>query len=285
MKPMLKYRGGKSRELEQIIPFVPNSYETYFEPFLGGGSLFFHLEPQNAQIGDLNEPLMTFYAGIRNSFDRVRAELDELDRTYRENRADFEMRKAAADQARVPDKNEDLYYQMRAFFNHPETSPYHPATVYYFINKTSYSGMVRYNKAGEYNVPYGRYRRFNTDLVTKEHSDLLAKAKLTCASYEKLFARATEADFMFLDPPYDCIFSDYGNPEISDGFGEDRHRDLATAFFSLPCKALLVIGKTPLTEELYERGIVAEYQKTYAVNIRNRFKSSSMHILVKNKDW
>ena len=93
---------------------------------------------------------------------------------------------------------------------------------------------------------------------------------------------AREGDFMFLDPPYDCIFSDYGNENYKEGFGEEEHRRLANDFRNLSCKTLLVIGKTPLTEELYRNYIVEEYEKSYAVNIRNRFKSEAKHIIVTN---
>ena len=87
---------------------------------------------------------------------------------------------------------------------------------------------------------------------------------------------------MFLDPPYDCIFSDYGNEEYREGFNEASHRALAEDIRNLPCRALLVIGRTPLTEELYGDMIIEEYDKSYAVNIRNRFHSEAKHILIAN---
>ena len=93
---------------------------------------------------------------------------------------------------------------------------------------------------------------------------------------------ADENDFIFLDPPYDCIFSDYGNENYKEGFGEDEHRRLANDFRNLSGKALLVIGKTSLTEELYGKYIIEEYDKSYAVNIRNRFKADAKHIIVTN---
>ena len=93
---------------------------------------------------------------------------------------------------------------------------------------------------------------------------------------------AKEEDFMFLDPPYDCVFSDYGNAEHKDGFNEKNHTELANAYKQLKCKALMVIGRTPLTEKLYSDMIVDEYGKSYSVNIRNRFKSSAKHILISN---
>ena len=110
----------------------------------------------------------------------------------------------------------------------------------------------------------------------------------TIESYYKLqgILKGIEAinkdDFMFLDPPYDCIFNDYGNIEMAEGFNEDEHRRLAQDFRNLSCKALMVIGRTKLTEELYGEFIRDEYFKSYAVNIRNRFKSDSKHIVVMN---
>jgi DNA adenine methylase len=93
---------------------------------------------------------------------------------------------------------------------------------------------------------------------------------------------AADEDFMFLDPPYICIFSDYGNVEHKDGFNERNHIELAHQYKRLKCKALMVIGRTSLTEKLYKNMIVDEYDKSYAVNIRNRFKSEATHILISN---
>ena len=142
--------------------------------------------------------------------------------------------------------------------------------------------MIQYNNKGEFNVPFGRYTNFNTNLITQEHSNLLQNAEIYNTDYSEIFDLAKEDDFMFLDPPYDCIFNDYGNVEIEDGFNEEQHQRLADNFKKLKCKALMVIGKTPLTEELYKDFICDEYHKNYAVNIRNRFKKDKMHIVVKN---
>ena len=152
----------------------------------------------------------------------------------------------------------------------------------YFINKTAYSGMIRFNARGEYNVPYGRYKNFCIDKVTKEHSDLLRNTEICNEDYQTIFERAKPDDFIFLDPPYDCIFSDYGNQEYRDGFNEDAHKLLAENIKKLNCRVLMVIGRTALTEELYGDMIVDEYDKSYSVNIRNRFHSEAKHILVTN---
>ena len=170
---------------------------------------------------------------------------------------------------------------MRTVFNHPDDS-FLDGVLYFFINKTAYSGMIRYNSNGEYNVPFGRYPNFNTKLVTPQHSQLLQNAQIFNVDYSQIFEMAENDDFIFLDPPYDCVFNDYGNIDMMNGFDETEHRRLAADFRNLPCRTLMIIGKTPLTEELYGNYIFDEYYKNYSVNIRNRFHNDKMHIIVKN---
>ncbi len=282
MNPVLKYRGGKSREIPRFLCHIPDDFHRYLEPFFGGGSVYFYLEPDRAILGDINERLMTFYRHLRDHYPLMRRQLDALQKQYESNQAAYRQLKEELPEERVPNANEDLYYHMRNLFNHPDGS-YLDGVLYFFINKTAYSGMIRYNKNGEYNVPFGRYPHLNTQLITQRHSDLLQGAELFCADYSQIFRMAQEDDFIFLDPPYDCVFHDYGNKgETTNGFDETEHRRLAADFKNLPCRALMVIGKTPLTEELYGDYIVDEYYKNYSVNIRNRFHNDSMHIVVKN---
>ncbi len=282
MKPLIKYRGGKSKEIPNITKHIPQFTGRYIEPFFGGGALYFHLEPRNAIINDINSKLMAFYNGVKSDYPNLRKELDEVGKIYESNRKDFDKLKELHPTDRVNDKNEDLYYLIRDMYNGLAEKKYSDALIYFFINKTAYSGMIRYNAKGEFNVPYGRYKHLNTSLVSQEHSDLLSKAKIYNRDYKDIFEMTKADDFMFLDPPYDCIFSDYGNEEYRDGFNDDSHRKLAEDFKNLSCRTLMVIGKTPLTEELYGNMIVDEYAKKYSVNIRNRFKAAANHILVSN---
>ena len=80
MNPVLKYRGGKSREIPRFLSHIPNHFHRYLEPFLGGGSVYFHLEPSQAILGDINERLMTFYRQLRDNYPRMRRQLDELEK-------------------------------------------------------------------------------------------------------------------------------------------------------------------------------------------------------------
>jgi DNA adenine methylase len=282
MKPLIKYRGGKSNELHNIVKHIPKYKGRYVEPFFGGGALYFHLEPKKAIINDINSKLMAFYAGVKDNYSVLRTELNEIENIYEANRRQFDALKKQTPNDRVEDRNEAMYYQIRDMFNDLADKKYSDALLYFFINKTAYSGMIRYNSKGEFNVPFGRYEHLNTSLVTKEHSDLLANAEIYNTDYKNIFDMVEADDFMFLDPPYDCIFSDYGNEEYKDGFNDSCHITLADDFKELKCKALLVIGRTPLTEKLYGDMIIDEYTKHYSVNIRNRFKSAATHILVAN---
>lgn len=287
MKPMIKYRGGKSKEIPNIMWHIPRFSGRYVEPFFGGGALFFYLEPRQAIINDINLKLVNFYCGVRDDYENLRRELDEIETIYSNNRREFDALKALHPDDRVEDRNEELYYRLRAMFNDAADKEYSDTLLYYYINKTAYSGMIRYNARGEFNVPFGRYQHLNTHAVTQAHSRLLQRAEILNIDYSEVFNICREDDFIFLDPPYDCVFSDYGNEEYKDGFNESSHRQLAQDFKNLPCKALMIIGRTPLTEELYGSYIVDEYTKNYAVNIRNRFKSAATHILVANyrKCW
>lgn len=282
MKPMIKYRGGKSKEIKEFLQFIPHNYDRYVEPFAGGAALYFYLEPQSALINDINTKLIDFYLAVRDNFNQLKRELIKIEEIYHSNQAEYEALKETDKSLNfVENRNEVLYYLLRDMYNGKVKKEYLDATLYYFINKTSYSGMLRFNSKGEFNVPFGRYKNFNVDMVSEKHCDLLKRAEITQNDYSEIFNRCSINDFLFLDPPYDCIFTDYGNINEND-FTEESQKRLAQDFRNLSSKALMIIGKTELTERLYKPYIKAEYTKKYAVNIRNRFKAESSHLIITN---
>ena len=185
MNPMIKYRGGKSKEISHFISNMPDNYNRYIEPFFGGGALYFYLEPQNAIINDVNTKLYLFYKQMQEEYPSARKQLDELQMVYEQNQKEYEELKKKHPEERVENKNEALYYKIRDMFNHKIESEYLEAVVYFFINKTAYSGMIRYNAKGEYNVPFGRYKNFNTRLITDRHYELLKETEIYNYDYSE----------------------------------------------------------------------------------------------------
>lgn len=106
MKPIIKYRGGKSKEIPQIIQYIPQFDGRYIEPFLGGGAMFFHLEPNNAIINDINVRLINFYKSVQQDFMQLSMELAELENIYSNNRLEFDKLKKLHPEDRIPDENE-----------------------------------------------------------------------------------------------------------------------------------------------------------------------------------
>ena len=139
MKPIIKYRGGKSKEIPYLIQHIPPFEGRYIEPFFGGGAMYFHLEPENAIINDINARLMDFYRAVQNNYIALKDELAELEQIYKHNRAEFERLKKDNPNDRVPDANEPLYYRLRDMYNGLVPPEYSDATLYYYINKTAYS--------------------------------------------------------------------------------------------------------------------------------------------------
>ncbi|MBP3816877.1 MAG: Dam family site-specific DNA-(adenine-N6)-methyltransferase [Butyrivibrio sp.] len=280
MDAIIKYRGGKRREIPRFIKFFPADYDTYIEPFLGGGAVYFQQEPNNAIINDINEPLINFYSQLATKYDQVMEELQVIHESYEHNEELYNAEKKLNPKLRIENDNERLYYRLRDMYNGIIPSEYLPATLYYFINKTAYSGMLRFNAQGQYNVPYGRYKHFKVNNITEHHRDLLQRTRILNDDFENIFNLAQPNDFIFLDPPYDCTFHEYGN--LTDDFNEVEHRRLAQAFYNLNCRALMVISRTPLTMELYGQNVVTEYPIRYSVNIRNRFTGNASHIVITN---
>lgn len=106
MKPLLKYRGGKSKEISNIKKHIPSFKGKYIEPFFGGGALFFHLAPKRAIINDINTKLMDFYKGVQSDFETLKSELSEIEKKYSINRSNFEKLKEQKPKERVKDDNE-----------------------------------------------------------------------------------------------------------------------------------------------------------------------------------
>ena len=281
MKPIIKYCGGKSREIKHFAKYFPDSFETYYEPFLGGGAVFFAFMPKRAFLSDSNRQLMNFYKVFSKHYQRIRTELKCLEAEYRVNQMEYELEKKINPEEHVVNRNENRYYLFRSAMNGHRYCDFSSATIYYYINRLAYAGLTRFNSKGEFNAPFGHYKKFSIENADLAHAQLLQQAELKCCKYQAAFNRMTEKDFAFLDPPYNGVFSNYGTP-----FGEKEHRELAQDFRNLSGKALMVIGKTPLTEELYRGYIRNEYGVHYAIDVNKTVakgkSGQNTHLIITN---
>ena len=154
---------------------------------------------------------------------------------------------------------------------------------FYYLRKTCYRGMLRYNKNGKFNIPYGRYKTYNfEEIKNKEYEELLKRTDIFNSSFENIFNEYNDSDnFMFLDPPYDSEFTDYGYCT----FGKEEQKKLAKCFKETNIKCLMIIGKTPFIQELYTDYIVDEYDKKYKFKLhsgRVGDEINTKHLIIKN---
>ena len=257
LNPIIKWSGGKKDELKYILPHIPVSYSTYLEPFIGGGAVYFHLNPKRAVINDVHKELVDFYKSIKNG------KAMDIYNFMKEH-----------------PNEEETYYKVRQYDN---SDVLDNAKRFYYLRKTCYRGMLRYNKKGEFNIPFGRYKTYNFEEVkNKEYEELLKRTEIFNSSFENIFNKYNDSDnFMFLDPPYDSEFTDYGYCT----FGKDEQKKLAKCFKETSIKCLMIIGKTPFIEELYKGYIVDEYDKKYRFKLhsgRVGDEINTKHLIIKN---
>lgn len=256
LKPIIKYSGGKGSEIDTIKPFIPDKINTYIEPFIGGGALYFYLNNDKNIINDINPKLINLYNTIKNNNELIIRELKTLENT------------------------EECYYEIRKMYNNKIDLKYDEATIYMYINKTCYRGLIRYNQKGEFNVPFGHYKTYHPwDYINEDHINLLKNTEVYNYDFAKIFNMAGKGDFMFLDPPYMSSFSSY----TPDGFTEEDQRRLAECFKKSKANCMMVISDLGIIRELYKDYIVYEYDKTYAVNIGSNFEPvTAKHLVICN---
>lgn len=179
-KPLLKWVGGKTQLLNDIIPKVPKKYGRYIEPFFGGGALFFALMPKEGIIADSNPEIINFYRCVATDVDGVISHLLQYENT------------------------EEIFYAVRAT-DWTKLPKIEAAARTIFLNRTCFNGLYRVNKSGRFNVPYGHYK--NPKIIDEEAlnsaSLLLRDTLIVCNDYKYVLTdHAQPGDFIYLDPPY-----------------------------------------------------------------------------------
>ena len=232
--PILKWAGGKTQLLPEILPRMPKHYAKYMEPFIGGGALFFRLGNENSVIADSNPELINLYNQIANSCDAVIEVLQQ----YR--------------------NDEDMFYEVRAK-DWILCDPIEAAARMIYLNHTCFNGLYRLNKKGMFNTPYGRYK--NPTICNEERlhaaSKILKKSVIVCGDYlDILNTYAEEGDFIFLDPPYVPV-SEYADFKryTKEQFYEQDQINLANEverLVNIGCKVMLTNSNHPFVHDLYK---------------------------------
>jgi len=268
--PILKWVGGKRQLLQDISNHLPDQFSTYYEPFLGGGAVLFHLQPQKAVVNDVNEELINVYIVIR---DHVHELIEDLKK--HKNQADYFYK------IRELDRDKQKYQQL---------SNIEKASRMIYLNKTCYNGLFRVNQQGEFNAPFGRY--MNPNIVNEETliavSNYFNKTNITfkCGDFEDAVKYIRKDSFVYFDPPYDPV-SDSANFTGYNKGGFDRQeqirlKKLCDKLNGRGIKFLLSNSATEFILDLYQDYDITLVQASRPINSRADRRGKVDEVLVKN---
>ncbi|MDH5717778.1 MAG: DNA adenine methylase [Spirochaetia bacterium] len=218
-RPFLKWVGGKRQllpEIERLMPCKPEEINCYYEPFLGGGAVFFSFNFNKAVLADNNSDLINVYKTVQNNLNPLIKDLKKH-------------------------KYEKEYYYGIRDCNLKNLSAVKKASRLIYLNKTCYNGLYRVNSRGVFNVPFGSYKK---PLICDEENLILAKeklknAKIMCAEYHKTVKTARKNDFVYFDPPYEPISSSSNFVSyVKEGFSSKDQEMLSETFKELTLKGV-----------------------------------------------
>ena len=239
--PIVKWVGGKRQLLDEIVPSFPKKYGTYFEPFFGGGAVLFSVQPKKAVINDLNGDLIRVYTVIRDNPDALIEALKGFENTA------------------------ECFYAQRELDRDKTTfnllSDVERAARLIFLNRTCYNGLYRVNSAGEFNTPFGRYKKPNivNEVTIRALHSYLTKNDISIlnSDFAQAVNSATAGDFVYFDPPYDPVsnsaaFTGY-NESGFDRNEQTRLRNLCLALVGRGVKVMISNSATDFIKNLYSQ--------------------------------
>lgn len=262
-EPFLKWAGGKRRLAPLLRQWMPSEFARYHEPFLGGGALYFAMQPDSAVLSDVNEDLINCYLVVRDDVEALIADLAR----HRHERAYFlELRR------QMPTSLTQLQAASR----------------FIYLNRTAYNGLYRVNQRGQFNVPFGDYRNPSLRPIAtlRAASAALQGARLQAVDFRKAVECAGPSDFVYLDPPYIPVGpnSDFRRYH-RDQFRDPEQVALADTFEELAnrgCYVMLSNSNTPRSMELFGRWRVRLVQSPRAISSRPETRGPVSEIVVTN---
>ncbi len=270
VSPVVKWVGGKRQLLDDITPLLPKQISTYCEPFLGGGAVLFARQPKNAIINDLNDDLMLVYEVIRDDVESLIMSLQEHENTS------------------------DHFYQVRDLDRDKESykllSKIEKASRIIYLNKTCYNGLFRVNASGEFNSPFGHYKKPNivNEPVLRAVSKYLSSPNIQLFSedFATTLQRVPRGGFIYLDPPYDPVsdtasFTGY-NKGGFDKAEQIRLKECCDALTQRGVKFLLSNSATEFIRELYAEYAIKTVYAKRAINSDADKRGAVQEVLIRN---
>ena len=271
-KPFVKWAGGKRQVINELLKYVPDEFDTYYEPFVGGGALLFELSPKKAVINDSNEELMNVYNVLCNEekFKKMCNLLNSYETKH----------------------NEEFYYNIRnkdrskTAFN--RLSDYTRAARTIYLNKACFNGLYRVNSKNEFNVPFGKKTHVNTyegsNLITVSNYLTMNDVKILSVDFEEAVKDAKKGDFVYFDPPYDSdtkSFTSY----TETGFDKSEQTRLARVFKELDKKGVYVMlsnHSTVLVNELYKGYHIYTIEAKRNINANGKKRGKVEELIITN---
>lgn len=273
-KPFVKWAGGKRQLLPVITNHIPNKFERYFEPFLGGGAVFFSLVAKERKakwfISDLNSDLALSYVTIRDRVKELVLSLENHAANYSKNQSSY-------------------YYKVR------ESNPKNEidkVSRLIFLNKTCFNGLYRVNSKGKFNVPVGRY--VNPNIVNKENLFEVSRVlqskdiSIKCQDFEDALKGVRNEDFVYLDPPYQPVSTTASFTSYTDSdFDFSDQERLYAKFKALDKKGVKVLLSNSRSDEIIELfnefsdGIIEIHANRF-INSVSQKRTGHTELLIKN---
>lgn len=273
-KPFVKWAGGKRQLIPILNQNLPESFGTYYEPFLGGGALLFHIltdkNGQKCSISDLNSDLVLAYTTIRDRIDALITSLKNHEKNYQKN-------------------SESYYYSMRE--SNPR-SAIEKTSRLIFLNRTCFNGLYRVNSKGKFNVPLGKYS--NPNIVNEENlravSHILQSSRISinCRDFEAVLRDAKKGDLVYFDPPYQPVsstanFTSYTNKDFT---YDDLTRlaELCLKLDSRGCKVLLSNSDSKEVADIFSKNPwkITKIEANRSINSNSKKRTGHFELLIKN---
>lgn len=273
-RPFVKWVGGKGRLVPQLLEYFPDEFNDYYEPFAGGGALFFATAPKTAYISDLNAVLISAYKRIQNDVEGLISELQYLETQYK--------------LLESVEEKKDLYLNKRVEYNSLENSAPEKVALLIFLNKTCFNGMYRENSKGGFNVPFGKHMNptICDEANLRSVSEVLKEVSITLSPYQEAVKNAKNGDFIYFDPPYHPL-----NPTSSftsyqaDGFSAKDQEELRDTFKELSergCKVMLSNSDSELINDLYKDFNIHKIYAARSINANGAGRGKIKEVLVTN---